>query len=94
MGLLNTLGFILRHPLNRGRRGAALVRWLRWSECPRSQDAKRDIRVPLSPCARRQPLPPGSPRSGTMPIRYAGRPPAPTLTGDYRPLLSMASRGR
>ena len=30
MGLLNTLGFILRHPLNRGRRGAALVRWLRW----------------------------------------------------------------
>jgi hypothetical protein len=30
MGLLNSLGFILRHPLNRRRPGAALVRWLRW----------------------------------------------------------------
>ena len=25
------------------------------SECRRAQDAKRDIPVPLSPCARRQP---------------------------------------
>ena len=30
MSLLNTLGFILGHPLNRGRRGGALARWLRW----------------------------------------------------------------
>lgn len=30
MSLLNSLGFILRHPLNRRRPGAALVRWLRW----------------------------------------------------------------
>ena len=28
---------------------------LRQSECRRAQDAKRDIPVPLSPCARRQP---------------------------------------
>ncbi len=30
MSLLNSLGFILRHPLNRRQPGAALVRWLRW----------------------------------------------------------------
>ncbi len=30
MSLLNSLGFILRHPLNRRRPGAALMRWLRW----------------------------------------------------------------
>ncbi|MEA3273947.1 MAG: ankyrin repeat domain-containing protein, partial [Pseudomonadota bacterium] len=34
------------------------------SECRRAQDAKRDVPVPLSPSARRQPLCPGSPRSG------------------------------
>jgi FkbM family methyltransferase len=30
MGVLRSLGFIVRHPLNRQRPGAALVRWLRW----------------------------------------------------------------
>ena len=30
MSLLNSLSFILRHPLNRGHSRAALVRWLRW----------------------------------------------------------------
>ena len=30
MGVLRSLGFVVRHPLNRGRAGAALVRWLRW----------------------------------------------------------------
>lgn len=28
--LFHSLVFLLRHPLSRGRRGAALVRWLRW----------------------------------------------------------------
>jgi len=30
MSLLNSIGFILRHPLNRGHRSGALVRWVRW----------------------------------------------------------------
>ena len=43
------------------------------SECRRAQDAKRDVPVPLSPCARRQPLCPGSPRSGPR-LRHDGPP--------------------
>ena len=44
------------------------------SECRRAQDAKRDIPVPLSPCARRQPCGPGRPAPGhgavtTSPLR-------------------------
>jgi hypothetical protein len=34
------------------------------SESRRAQDAKRDVPVALSPCARRRPLRPGTPRSG------------------------------
>ncbi|CRI68124.1 Methyltransferase FkbM family [Thiocapsa sp. KS1] len=30
MSLLNSLGFILRHPLNRGHGAGALIRWVRW----------------------------------------------------------------
>lgn len=30
MGLLNTVGFILRHPLNRHHKFNAISRWLRW----------------------------------------------------------------
>jgi FkbM family methyltransferase len=30
MALLNTIEFILRHPLNRGRRGKSLLRFIRW----------------------------------------------------------------
>lgn len=30
MKLVRSLSFILRHPLNRRRPGAALARWLRW----------------------------------------------------------------
>jgi len=30
MSLLNSLGFVLRHPLNRSNRRVALSRWLRW----------------------------------------------------------------
>ncbi len=87
------------------------------SECRRAQDAQRDIPVPLSPGVRRQPLRPGSPRSGSrrrhdessvgtvgrrhdptthgltacwvclLRHRHAGRTPAPTPTGNYRPSL-------
>ncbi len=44
------------------------------SECRRAQDAKRDIPVPLSPCARRQLCGPGRPAPGhgavtTRPLR-------------------------
>ena len=45
-----------------------------YSECRRAQDAKRDIPVALSPCARRQPLCPGSPRSGPRLRHFAPTP--------------------
>jgi len=56
------------------RRKAAWDDDYRARECRRAQDAKRDIPVALSPCARRQPLCPGSPRSGPRLRHFAPTP--------------------
>ena len=68
-------------PFSRGLTGSGA------SECRRAQDANRDIPVPLAPGARRQPLGPGSPRSGSRrrhdasPAGTVGRRHDPTTQG-------------
>ena len=58
------------------------------SECRRARDAKRDIPVPLSPCARATTCTcRGRPAPGPR-LRHFGQPLAPTPTADYPPRAS------
>jgi FkbM family methyltransferase len=65
--LFSTLRFLWTAPLNRGRRGAALGRWLRWQLASRT--ARGPLTVPFGPSTR---LEAASGRAGVTGNIYAG----------------------